>query len=62
MSQIAIKLAWGLLSRLLTEAFIAKTIVYILSSVSQNTSNQLDDKIVKAVADALGVEVEEVVK
>jgi hypothetical protein len=62
MSQIAIKLAWGLLSRLLTEAFIAKTIVYILSSVSQNTSNQLDDKIVKAVAEALGVEVEEVVK
>lgn len=55
MSQIAVKIGWALLSRLLTETFVAKTLVYMLSSVSQSTSNQLDDKMVKAVADALGV-------
>ena len=55
MSQLAIKIGWALLSKLLTEAFVSKTVVYGLSSIAKNTTNQLDDKMVKAVADALGV-------
>ena len=58
MGEIAVKLGWALLSRLLTETFLAKTLVYCLHSISKSTSNDLDDKIVKAVAEALGVRYE----
>ena len=55
MTDVAIKLVWLLISKLMTESFLSKALVYCLSAISQSTSNQLDDKMVKAVADALGV-------
>ena len=55
MSTVLITLAWGLVSKLMTEAFVSKALVYALSSVSQSTENKLDDKMVAAVADALNV-------
>lgn len=55
MSDLIIKAAWGLLSKLLTEAFLGRALVYSLSSVAKSTANKLDDQIVGAVAEALGV-------
>lgn len=55
MSQLIIKAAWGLLSKLLTEAFLGRAIVYSLDAMASKTTNTLDNKIVDAVADALGV-------
>ena len=55
MSDLIIKAAWGLISKLLTEAFIGRALVYSLSSVAKSTTNKLDDQIVGAVAEALGV-------
>lgn len=55
MSGLAIKIGFALLSKVMTETFISRTLVYCLRSVSQSTSNKLDDQMVSAVADALGV-------
>lgn len=55
MSELIIKAAWGLMSKLLTEAFIGRALVYSLSSLAKSTENQLDDQIVGAVADAIGI-------
>jgi hypothetical protein len=57
MGEIAIKLAWGILSKLVTETFAARMIVYSLDAVAEKTTNKLDDKMVAAVADALGIAV-----
>ena len=55
MGNILIKLAWAIISRTLTEAFLSKAIVYSLYSLSRNTANTLDDKMVDALAEALAV-------
>lgn len=55
MSDLIIKAAWGLLSKLLTEAFLGRALVYSLHSIAKSTDNKLDDQIVGAVAEALGV-------
>lgn len=55
MTDLIIKAAWGLLSKLLTEAFLGKAIVYSLDAMASKTTNTLDNQIVSAVADALGV-------
>jgi len=54
-SQLIIKAAWGLFSKLLTEAFLGRALVYSLDAMASKTTNNLDNKIVDAVADALGV-------
>jgi hypothetical protein len=41
--------------RLVTETFAAKLVVYCLNELAKSTDNKLDDKIVKAVSDALGI-------
>ena len=51
MAQIALKI----LMKLATEAFIAKMVVHGLRALSRSTENDIDDKVVKDVADALGV-------
>ena len=56
---LLVKLASNLLIRLATEAFAAKVIVYTLSEVSKKTTNQLDDKLVSAISEALGVSTKE---
>lgn len=55
MGNIIIKLAWAITSRILTETFLSKAIVYSLYSLSKNTANTLDDKMVDALAEALAV-------
>lgn len=55
MGNILIKLAWAITSRILTETFLSKAIVYSLYSLSKNTANTLDDKMVDALAEALAV-------
>lgn len=58
MGDVLIKIGWAVLSKLLTEKFLAKAIVYCLQAISERTTNDLDDKMVRAVAEALGVTVE----
>jgi hypothetical protein len=55
MGDILIKLAWAITSRILTETFLSKAIIYSLYSLSKNTANTLDDKMVDALAEALAV-------
>jgi hypothetical protein len=49
------KIFLGLMMRLVTETFAAKLVVYCLNELAKSTDNKLDDKIVKAVSDALGI-------
>lgn len=44
--------------KLMTETFIAKTIVEIMWSLAKSSKNKLDDKIVGAAAKALNVSVD----
>ncbi len=55
MGDILIKIMWAITSRVLTETFLSKAIVYSLYSLSKNTANTLDDKMVDALAEALAV-------
>lgn len=55
---ILVKIAGGMLLKLATETFAAKVITYALAEVSKKTSNNLDNKIVAAVAEALNVKVD----
>ena len=52
---MAAKLAMNVLMRLLSEAFISKMLVHGLRAVAENTENKIDDRVVKDIADALGV-------
>jgi hypothetical protein len=45
--------------RVLTESFVARLTVYCLKELSESTENKLDDKIVGAVSDALGVKLDQ---
>lgn len=49
------QLVINLLLKLATESFIAKMVVYGGRALAKSSENDLDDKIVDAVADALGV-------
>jgi len=55
MGNVLIKILWAITSRILTETFVSKAIVYSLYSISKNTANTLDDKMVDALAEALAV-------
>ncbi len=58
MSGILAKVAMNLLYKLATETFFAKVLCYGLSALAKKTTNSLDDKTVKAIADSLGVSIE----
>lgn len=45
----------GVLKRLVNERFFARIIVEIGKAIAAKTKSDLDDKIVKAMAEALGV-------
>lgn len=45
-----------MLMKLATETFIAKVVVYGAKELAKSTTNELDDKLASAVAEALGVE------
>jgi hypothetical protein len=53
MAQIALKLVM----KLATETFIAKMVVLGARELAKLTSNQMDDKMVQAIEEALGVKV-----
>jgi hypothetical protein len=56
MSEALIKVAISLLMKLVTEQFFAKFIIATIDSWAKSSENQWDDKVTKAMADALGVE------
>ena len=58
MTGIIAKVFIAMAAKLLTENFFAKVIVFSLNQVSESTSNKLDDKICKAVAEALNVKLD----
>jgi hypothetical protein len=47
---------------LMTETFLARALIAMLETWSKTTENKLDDKVVKAMADALGVPVDQMPK
>lgn len=55
MGELIAKMAVSIGRRLITEVLLSKIAVYILWHLSQLTSNKLDDKGVKAIAEALNV-------
>lgn len=54
-SQLAIKIAIGIATRMFTETFVARMLVHGLQGAAAKTTNKVDDKMVQDVADALGV-------
>lgn len=55
MQGVLVKIVYALGIKLLTETLFSKLMVYSLWRASQSTDNTLDDKMITAVADALGV-------
>lgn len=55
MSNLIVKVLVSMLAKLVTERFFAKTTVYSLRALARKTDNKLDDQIVRAAAEALGV-------
>ena len=56
MFNILVKAFVVILAKLLTEKFLSRIVVYILDEIAKSTANKLDDKLVLAVAETLGVE------
>lgn len=56
MSATIARIGGYFLTKLLTETLLAKVVVYVLDELAKSTTNKLDDKVVEAVAEALGVE------
>ena len=54
------KIAVLLVTKLLTETFLSRLVIYSLAAWAKNSENKLDDKVVQAMADALGVPIEQV--
>lgn len=55
-ADLAIKLAWGMVGKFMTEKFLYKFFVHGAEAVARKTTNTLDDKWVSDAAEALGVE------
>lgn len=55
MQGVLLKILYGIGSKLLTDVLFSKLMVYSLAEVSKKTTNTLDDKIVGAVAEGLGI-------
>lgn len=58
MADIALKIALALVMKLMTESLLAKVLIAFLEAWAKTTVNKLDDKVVQAMADALGVPVD----
>lgn len=54
MADIIIKLLIGMGMRLLTERFLGRMLIHGCRSLSDKTSNKLDDSMVDDLAEALG--------
>lgn len=55
MQAILIKILYSLGAKILTEVVFSKLLVYSIAEASKKTTNTLDDKIVSAVAEGLGI-------
>lgn len=62
MGALGAKLLVSILAKLLTDTFLSRVLVYALYAWAKQTDNKLDDQVVKAIADALGVPVESLPK
>lgn len=58
MADLGAKLLVALVVKLMTETFLAKVLIACLHAWAKTTDNQLDDRVVAAMAEALGVPVE----
>lgn len=58
MSGMLAKVAISLLAKMITEKFFAKIVIASLQTWSKQTENELDDKVVAAMAEALDVPIE----
>lgn len=54
-SEILVKALLSMLSKLVTEEFLARIFMIVFDTLARKSESQLDDKIVAAIADALGV-------
>lgn len=52
------KIGIAIIAKLMTETFLARVLIACLSAWSKDTENKLDDKVVAAMAEALGVPVD----
>ncbi len=55
MGEIAAKILMAMLSKFLTETFVARVLVVGLRAAADKTGKQLPEDMVDAIADALGV-------
>jgi hypothetical protein len=58
MQELALKMAMGIFFKIMSETFVAKVLIYTLGAWAKSSENQLDDKVVAAMAEALGVPAE----
>lgn len=58
MQELAAKLLVGLVVKLMSETFLSRVLIHCLKAWADTTDNKLDDKVVLAMAEALGVPVE----
>jgi len=56
MSHAIAKVGIALLAKLITESFLSKLLIETLRAWAKTSENSWDDKVVEAMADALGVE------
>ena len=56
MEAILIKIAWGLVGKLLTERLFSNMLIHGVRAWSDKTENVHDDRVVDAMAEALGVD------
>lgn len=57
MSALLAKAAIGIIGRLITENFLKRILVETLYAWAKTTDNELDDKVMQAMADTLDVDV-----
>lgn len=58
MTEMLAKVAIALIAKMITEKFFAKVVIASLQTWSKQTANELDDKVVAAMAEALDVPIE----
>lgn len=58
MQELLLKAALMIVVKLLNETFMSRALIAILNAWAKSTANDLDDKVVAAMAEALGVPVE----
>jgi hypothetical protein len=58
MQEIALKIVIAIVTKWMTETVMARVLIACLEAWAKTSENKLDDKVVQAMADALGVPVD----